>query len=324
MESLVSKIKKNINPNILGLIGHTPLVQLNKTTAEIPAKVYAKLEFFNPTLSTKDRIVQRIIEDAELKGLIKRGSVLVEATSGNTGISIAVLSRIKGYKCILCVKDTIANEKLEFLKTLTEEIVVCPANVLPDHPESYYSKAKEIVKNTPGAYYINQNFNPLNLQTHYNTTGREIWEAMRGEITHLIAAGSTGGTISGIGKFLKEQNPDIKVIGVDTQDSILKYYHEHRTFDPHKRYRSGIPGVGKNIITGNFDFDIIDEFVIVDKENSAHWAKKLLLEDGIWAGQSSGATLHGLWNVRERLNENDRVVVIFPDHGSRYLTDMYC
>ncbi|HHH53642.1 MAG TPA: cysteine synthase family protein [Bacteroidetes bacterium] len=309
--------------NILSLIGNTPLVKLNNTAKEMKGEVFAKLEFYNPTLSTKDRIALKIIEDAESKGLLKEGSILVEATSGNTGVSIAMISGIKGYKCILCVKDSISKEKYNLLKTMGAELVLCPSNVMPDHPDSYYSKAKSIAENTPNAYYVNQNFNKLNMLAHYETTGKEIWEQTKGKITYLIAAGSTGGTISGTGKYLKEKNPDIKVIGVDTKESILKYYHENGEFDNEKIYKSGIEGVGKNIITGNFDFDIIDEFIYVDKEESAEYARKLVLEDGIWAGHSSGAALQGLFEIKDRLNKNDLVVVIFSDHGSRYLSKIF-
>ncbi len=309
--------------NILETIGKTPLVKLNKIVHAIEANVYAKLEFFNPSLSTKDRIVLRIIENAETKGILSKNSVLVEATSGNTGASIAMIARIKGYSCVLCVKDTIAKEKYNMLKTLGAEIVLCPSNVMPDHPDSYYSKAKTIAGNMKNAYYVNQNFNKLNTLAHYETTGKEIWEQTKGQITHLIAAGSTGGTISGAGKYLKEKNPSIKIIGVDTKKSIVKHYHETGTFDRDKIYKSGIEGVGKNIITGNFDFDIIDEFIYVDKDKSAEFARQLVIDDGIWAGHSSGAAIQGLFEIKDRFNKNDLVVVIFPDHGSRYLSKIF-
>jgi len=309
--------------NILELIGNTPLVKLNKIVASLDAQVYAKLEYYNPSLSTKDRIALKIITDAESKGLLKKGGTLVEATSGNTGASIALISQVKGYKCVLCVKDTISKEKYNLLKTFGAKLVLCPANVMPDHPDSYYSKAEAIVDKTPDAYYVNQNFNKLNKQAHYETTGKEIWEQTNGKVTYLIAAASTGGTISGVGTYLKEKNPGIKIIGVDTKESILKHYHENNDFDKNKMYRSGIEGVGKNIITGNFDFDIIDEFIYVDKEDSAENVRKLVLDDGIWAGHSSGAALQGLFNIKNRLNKNDFVVVIFSDHGSRYLSKIF-
>ncbi len=309
--------------NILTLIGNTPMVQLNKITSGIRGKVFAKLEFYNPTLSTKDRIVLRIIEEAESKQLLKKGGVLVEATSGNTGASVAMLAGVKGYRCILCVKDTIAKEKYNMLRAMGAELVLCPSNVMPDHPDSYYSKAKSIVANTPNAYYVNQNFNKLNMLAHYESTGKEIWNQTNGKVTHLIAAASTGGTITGIGKYLKEKNPEVKVIGVDTVDSILKYYHENRKFDKNKIYKSGIEGVGKNIITGNFDFDIIDEFIYVDKEKSAENVRNLVLTDGIWAGHSSGAALQGLFEIKDRLSEKDLAVVVFSDHGSRYLSKVF-
>ncbi len=305
--------------SILQLIGNTPLVKLNKVVKSIPASVYAKLEFYNPSLSTKDRIVLKIVKEAEAHGLIKEGSILVEATSGNTGVSIAMISRIKGYKCILCVKDSISKEKYNILSSMGAQIILCPTDVLPDHPDSYYSRAKQIADATPNAFYVNQNFNKLNMQAHYETTGKEIWRQTKGKISYLIAAGSTGGTISGTGRYLKEQNPSIHIIGVDTKDSILKEYHENGHYDKKKIYKSNIVGVGKNIITDNFDFNIIDEFITVDTEESKRLSGSLLLDEGIWAGWSSGAALHALFLIKDRLTEQDTVVVVFPDHGSRYI-----
>ncbi len=306
--------------NILDLIGNTPLVKLNKTASFTGAQVYAKLEFFNPGLSTKDRIVWRIVEDAESKGLIGKGGTLVEATSGNTGISIAVIAGLRGYKCILCVKDTITEAKHSLLKSMGAELVLCPSDVPPDDPRSYYSKAKEIAGQMPGAFYVNQNFNPLNTQAHYETTGKEIWQQTAGKITHLISACSTGGTISGTGKYLKEQNPDVRIIGVDTRSSLLKFYHEHGYLEKNKKYKADVVGVGKNIITGNLDLDVIDEFVYVDRESSIAYAKELMRSDGIWAGHSSGAVLQGLFEIKDRLDKDALVVLIFSDHGSRYLS----
>jgi cystathionine beta-synthase len=309
--------------NILHLIGNTPLVKLNNMVRELKPEVFAKLEFYNPSLSTKDRIVKNIIDQAEAEGLIEKGGTLVEATSGNTGASLAMLARVRGYQCILCVKDTVAKEKVQMLKTFGAEIVLCPANVLPDHPDSYYSKAKSIAEHTENAFYVNQNFNTLNRSAHYHGTGKEIWEQTAGKVTHLIASGSTGGTISGAGRYLKEKNPDIKVIGTDTKDSLLKHFHENHSYDKNKIYKSEIEGVGKNIVTGNFDFDIIDEFIYVTKEESAACSRKLVLEDGIWAGHSSGATLQALSTISDHLTEKDTVVLVFSDHGSRYLSKIY-
>lgn len=309
--------------NILQLIGNTPLVKLNNIVREIKAEVFAKLEFYNPSLSTKDRIVKKIIEQAEAEGKIKKGGTLVEATSGNTGASLAMLARIKGYHCILCVKDTAAKEKLQLLKTFGAEVVLCPANVLPNHPDSYYSRAKTIAEKTENAFYVNQNFNTLNRSAHYSGTGKEIWEQSSGKVTHLIASGSTGGTISGAGRYLKEKNPGIKVIGTDTKDSLVKHFHENHSYDKNKIYKSEIEGVGKNIVTGNFDFDLIDEFIYVTKEESAAFVRRLVLEDGIWAGHSSGATLQALYSISDDLTEKDTVVLVFSDHGSRYLSKIF-
>ena len=317
------KYDKSAKENTFELIGETPLVQLNKLVESIHPNVFAKLELCNPSLSTKDRIVYRIIKDAEEKGLIKKNDHLVEATSGNTGISLAMMAGIRGYKCILFVKDTITKEKYDLLKTFGAQIELCQADLLPDDPNSYYSRAKSYAKNTPDAFYINQNFNPLNTQVHFETTGPEIWEQTQGKVTHLIASGSTGGTISGIGKYLKQQNPDIKVIGVDTKESILKHYHDKGSFDSKMRYKSGIVGVGKNIITGNFDFELIDEFVYVDYEESAEYARQLMRLEGIWAGHSSGAAIQGLFEVQDKLTKDDTVVLVFSDHGSRYMTNIF-
>lgn len=309
--------------NILETIGQTPLVQLNKLVESIDATVCAKLEFFNPGLSTKDRIVMKIITDAEERGLINGESTLIDATSGNTGISIAMAAKVKGYKCILCVKDSIAEEKMQMLKSLEAEVVLCPAGVDPEHPDSYYSKAEELSDTIPNAFYVNQNFNPLNKQAHYETTGPEIWKQSQGKVTHLIASCSTGGTLSGSGRFLKEMNSDIKVYGVDTEGSVLKPFHEHGTFEHVAVGSSKISGVGKNIITDNVDFEIIDEFIRVDVKGSTILTKRLLREDGIWAGHSSGAVLQALFDIKDTLKNEDLVVLIFPDHGSRYVHKLY-
>lgn len=309
--------------NILETIGETPLVKLNKIVESIDATVCAKLEFFNPGLSTKDRIVMKIIEDAERQNLINGHTTLIDATSGNTGISIAMAARVKGYKCILCVKDTIAKEKYQLLKSLDAEIVLCPASASPEDPDSYYSQATALSESIPGAFYVNQNFNPLNKQAHYETTGPEIWQQTDGKVTHLIASCSTGGTLSGSGRYLKEKNPDIKVYGVDTEGSVLKPYHEQGEYDEEKVSSSKISGVGKNIITDNVDFDVIDRFIRVDVAGSTELTKKLIVEEGIWAGHSSGAVLQALFDIQDELKSDDLVVLVFPDHGSRYMQKLF-
>lgn len=309
--------------NILETIGETPLVRLNKLVDSIEATVCAKLEFFNPGLSTKDRIVMKIITEAEKNGLIQPGATLIDATSGNTGISIAMVAKVKGYKCILCVKDSIAEEKHQMLKSLEAEVRLCPAKADPESPESYYSQAQHLADTIPGAYYVNQNFNPLNKQAHYETTGPEIWRQTDGKVTHLIASCSTGGTLSGSGRFLKEMNPNIKIYGVDTEGSVLKPYHEHGSFDESKVGSSKISGVGKNIITENVDFEIINEFIRVDVKGSTRLIKELIKQEGIWAGHSSGAVLRALFDIKDTLKPDDFVVLIFPDHGSRYIHKLY-
>ena len=249
---------QGITNNILQLVGQTPLVKLHQITKDFQGEYYAKLEAFNPGHSAKDRIALHIIEDAEKKGIIKKGSTIVETTSGNTGFSLAMISIVKGYKCILAVSDKSSVDKIDMLKSMGAEVHVCPAYVAPDDPRSYYSVAKAIHKKTKNSVYINQYFNELNIEAHYRTTGPEIWEQTNGKITHLIAASGTGGTISGSGKYLKEQNPDIKIMGVDAIGSVLKKYHETGVFDKNEISPYKIEGLGKNLIPSATDFDMID------------------------------------------------------------------
>lgn len=316
---------KNVYHNILELIGNTPLVKLNRITAEIPATVYAKLESFNPGHSTKDRIAIHIIENAERKGLLTSDSVIVETTSGNTGFSIAMVSIVKGYRCILAVSDKTKAEKISYLKALGATVHVCPANVPADDPRSYYEVAKRIAKETPNSIYINQYFNELNIDAHYTTTGPEIWEQTEGKITHLFACTGTGGTISGTAKYLKEQNPDIKVIGVDADGSILKGYHETGKINTLDIKPYQIEGMGKNLIPSALLFDKIDEFVRVNDELSAYRTREIALKEAIMGGYTTGAVTQGLMQYAKAhpFKETDVVVLIFPDHGSRYLTKVY-
>ncbi|CAM3478176.1 PLP-dependent cysteine synthase family protein [Elizabethkingia occulta] len=315
----------NVFDNILGLIGNTPMVRLNRVTNHIPATVYAKLESYNPGHSTKDRIAIHIIEAAEKKGILKPGATIVETTSGNTGFSIAMVSIIKGYKCILAVSDKTKPEKIAYLKALGATVYVCPASVPADDPRSYYEVAKKVASETPNSIYINQYFNELNIEAHYQNTGPEIWEQTEGKITHIFACCGTGGTLSGSAKFLKEQNSDIKVIGVDADGSILKTYHETGEIDKDEIHSYQIEGLGKNLIPGALLFDQVDEFVRVNDENSAYATRDIALKEGIMGGYTTGAVVQALKQYAEthEFSKDDLVVLIFPDHGSRYITKVY-
>ncbi len=315
----------NVYNNILELIGNTPMVKLNTVVKDIPANVYAKLESCNPGHSTKDRIALHIIENAERQGILKRDSVIVETTSGNTGFSVAMVSIVKGYKCILAVSDKTKAEKIAYLKALGAQVYICPANVSAEDPRSYYEVAKRIAAETPNSVYINQYFNELNIDAHYQTTGPEIWEQTDGKVTHVFACTGTGGTLSGSAKFLKEKNPNIKIIGVDAVGSILKSYHE--TGEVHKEdikpYQ--IEGMGKNLIPTALLFDKIDEFVRVNDEMSAYRTREIALKEAIMGGYTTGAVTQALIQYANAhpFTENDLVVLIFPDHGSRYITKVY-
>ena len=315
----------NVYDNILGLIGHTPLVKLNSVTKDIPATVYAKLESCNPGHSTKDRIALHIIEAAEKKGLLGPGSTIVETTSGNTGFSIAMVSIIKGYKCILAVSNKTKAEKIAYLKALGATVYICPANVPADDPRSYYEVAKRIAAETPKSIYINQYFNELNIDAHYQTTGPEIWEQTEGKITHLIACTGTGGTLSGSAKFLKEKNPNIKIIGVDASGSILKGFHETGSINKDEIHPYQIEGMGKNLIPSALLFDKVDEFVRVNDEMSAYRTREIALKEAIMGGYTTGAVTQGLLQYANshEFSKDDLVVAIFPDHGSRYITKVY-
>ena len=278
---------------------------------------FAKLEGFNPGHSTKDRIALHIIEEAEKSCLLKPGNTIIETTSGNTGFSVAMVSIIKGYECILAVSSKSSNDKIDMLKSMGAKVYVCHANVSADDPRSYYNVAKRLHEEIKGSVYINQYFNDLNIDAHYQTTGPEIWEQMHGQITHLIACSGTGGTISGTAKYLKEKNPSIQIIGVDAYGSVLKKYHETKEFDSNEIYPYRIEGLGKNLIPTATDFDVIDRFVKVTDEESAHTARMISREEAIFVGYTCGAAWQA---VIQLVNENyfkptDKVVVIFPDHG---------
>ena len=311
--------------NVLSLIGNTPLIRLNKITESLPGNFYAKVEAFNPGHSTKDRIALYIIEEAERQGILSPGDTIIETTSGNTGFSLAMVSIIKGYNCILAVSSKSSKDKIDMLRSLGAKVYVCPAHVSADDERSYYNVAKRLHEETKGSIYINQYFNQLNIDAHYKTTGPEIWEQTNGKITHLIACSGTGGTISGAAKFLKEKNPNIRVLGVDAFGSVLKKYHETKEFDANEIYPYRIEGLGKNLIPTATDFDLIDHFVKVTDEESAHTTRDIVKREGLFVGYTSGAVMQAIKQYAEEgeFTEESNVIAIFPDHGSRYMSKVF-
>lgn|SRR5690554_736041 len=317
--------KINAYNNLLELIGNTPLIKLNKIADPLNGNFYAKVEGFNPGHSSKDRIALYIIEEAERRGILGKGSTIIETTSGNTGFSLAMISIVKGYNCILAVSSKSSKDKIDMLRSMGAKVYVCPAHVSPDDPRSYYEVAKRLHEETENSVYINQYFNALNTEAHYKSTGPEIWEQTGGLITHLVACSGTGGTISGVAKYLKEQNPKIRVIGVDAYGSVLQKYHETGELDSKEIYPYRIEGLGKNLIPTATDFEVIDEFIKVTDEESAHTAREISKSEGIFAGYTSGAVMQAVkqLNKRGEFDKNSNVVVIFPDHGSRYMSKIY-
>ena len=311
--------------NVLELIGNTPLIKLNKVTENLIGNFYAKVESFNPGHSTKDRIALYIIEQAEKQGILSPGDTIIETTSGNTGFSLAMVSIIKGYDCVLAVSSKSSKDKIDMLRTMGAKVYVCPANVTADDERSYYSVAKRLHEETKGSVYINQYFNQLNIDAHYKSTGPEIWEQTSGKITHLVACSGTGGTISGTAKFLKEKNPNIRILGVDAFGSVLKKYHETKEFDNDEIYPYRIEGLGKNLIPTATDFDIIDKFTKVTDEASAHKAREIAKREGLFVGYTSGATIQAVHQFADEgeFDEKSNVVIIFPDHGSRYMSKVF-
>ena len=310
---------------VLELIGNTPLIKLNKVTENYIGNFYAKVESFNPGHSTKDRIALYIIEEAEKKGILTPGDTIIETTSGNTGFSLAMVSIIKGYHCVLAVSSKSSKDKIDMLRTMGAKVYVCPANVSADDERSYYSVAKRLHEETKGSVYINQYFNQLNIDAHYKSTGPEIWEQTSGKITHLVACSGTGGTISGTAKFLKEKNPNIRILGVDAFGSVLKKYHETKEFDNDEIYPYRIEGLGKNLIPTATDFDIIDKFTKVTDEASAHKAREIAKKEGLFVGYTSGATIQAVEQFSDEgeFTAQSNVVIIFPDHGSRYMSKVF-
>ncbi|WP_034059053.1 PLP-dependent cysteine synthase family protein [Lacinutrix jangbogonensis] len=317
--------EKQVFDNVLDLVGNTPMIRLKKMTSEFKGDFLAKVEAFNPGHSSKDRIALYIIEQAEKQGILKPGDTIIETTSGNTGFSIAMVSVIKGYDCILAVSSKSSPDKIDMLKNMGAKVYVCPANVSADDPRSYYQVAKRLHDEMKGSVYINQYFNQLNIDAHYASTGPEIWNQTEGKITHLVACSGTGGTISGTAKYLKEQNPNIKIIGVDAFGSVLKKFHETKEFDEKEIYPYRIEGLGKNLIPTATDFDAIDKFIKVTDEESAHTAREIAKTEGLFVGYTSGAAMQALKQLDAdgEFKDTDTIVVIFPDHGSRYMSKIY-
>jgi cystathionine beta-synthase len=309
--------------NILETIGNTPLVKLNTVTKDIPGTILAKIETTNPGNSIKDRMALKMIEDAEKSGQLRPGGTIIEGTSGNTGMGLAIAAIIKGYKCIFTTTDKQSKEKIDALKAFGAEVIVCPTDVDPEDPRSYYSVSSRLEREIPNAWKPNQYDNLSNTQANYEQTGPEIWEQTEGKVTHLVVGVGTGGTICGAGKFLKEQNPAIKVWGIDTYGSVFKKYKETGEFDKNEIYPYVTEGIGEDFLPKNVDFDIIDHFEKVTDRDAAVMTLEIARKEGIFVGNSAGAAVAGLLQMGEKLSEDDVVVIIFHDHGSRYMGKMF-
>ena len=315
-------VKKRYD-NVLETIGNTPLIYLHKVSDDLGTNVWAKVESFNPGLSAKDRIALHMVEQAERAGRLKPGGTLIEATSGNTGLSLAMIAAIKGYKCVLTVTSKVSQEKINLLKAMGAEVVICPKDAKPDAPNSYYKMAETLSKEIPNSLYVNQNFNTENLEAHYLTTGPEIWDQTEGQITHLVGSTGTGGTLCGTARYLKEQNPRVEVIAVDAYGSVLQKYWETGIYDEKEIYSYRIEGTGKNIIPANVDVEVIDHYEKVPDKESAFMTREIALNEGLLVGYSSGANVYALYQARARFRPDDCVVVIICDHGSRYLGKVF-
>ncbi len=310
--------------SIIETIGNTPLVKLNKIFKGIPGTVLAKVEYFNPGNSTKDRMALKMVEDAEAAGILKPGGTIIEGTSGNTGMGLALAAIAKGYRCIFTMADKQSQEKIDILRAVGAEVIVCPTNVAPDDPRSYYSVARKLNKEIPNSIYPNQYDNPSNAKAHYLATGPEIWKQTEGKITHYVATVGTGGSMCGTSKFLKEQNPNIISVGIDTYGSVFKKYKETGIFDENEIYPYLTEGFGEDILPKNVDFDVIDQFIKVTDKDGALMTRRLSREEGMFVGWSSGSAVHGaLEYAREHLKKDDVMVILLPDHGTRYLAKVY-
>jgi cystathionine beta-synthase len=309
--------------NILETIGNTPLIKLNNITKDLPCTVLAKVEYFNPGHSIKDRMAVKMLEVAEREGKLKPGGTIIEGTSGNTGMGLALAAIVKGYKCIFTTTDKQSKEKADILKAVGAEVIVCPTNVEPDDPRSYYSVSKRLSQEVPNSWYVNQYDNLANRQAHYEQTGPEIWEQTEGKITHLVVATGTGGTIIGTGKYLKEKNPDIKVWAIDSYGSLLKKYFDTGEIDEDEVYPYISEGFGEDFIPANYDMKYIDAFTKVTDKDGAVMARRIAKEEGLFCGYSAGSCLQGLLQLKGSLKKDDLVVCIFHDHGSRYVAKIY-
>jgi len=308
---------------ILETIGNTPLVQINNITKDIPGTFLIKVETFNPGHSIKDRMALKMVEDAEKVGLLQKGGTIIECTSGNTGMGLALAASVKGYKCIFTTTDKQSKEKIDILKALGAEVLVCPTDVTPEDSRSYYSVAKRLSEEIENSFWFNQYDNLSNRQAHYESTGPEIWRQTEGKITHLIVGVGTGGTISGTGKFLKNKNPKIQVLGIDTFGSVFKKYHETGIFDKEEIYPYVTEGIGEDIIPKNVDFSVINYFEKVTDQAGALMARRLAKEEGLLLGYSAGSAVAGLCQLKDRFKKDDVVVIIIHDHGSRYIGKIY-
>ena len=313
----------HVYDNVLAAIGHTPLIRLNRLTHEVKAIVYAKVESVNPGNSIKDRMAVRMIEDAEKSGALKPGGTIIEGTSGNTGMGLAIAAIVKGYKCIFTTTDKQSKEKADAMRAFGAEVIVCPTDVDPEDPRSYYSVSSRLVRETPNAWKANQYDNLSNSEAHYETTGPEIWEQTEGRIDHLVVGVGTGGTICGAGKYLKEKKPSVRCWGIDTYGSVFKKYKEQGIFDKHEIYPYVTEGIGEDFLPKNVDFSVIDHFEKVTDRNAAIYTREIALKEGIFAGNSAGSAIAGLLQLKDRFKAGEVVVVIFHDHGTRYLGKMF-
>jgi len=309
--------------NILDTIGDTPLIKLNKVTQSLPCTVLAKVEYFNPGNSIKDRMALKMLEVAEQEGKIKPGGTIIEGTSGNTGMGLALAACVKGYKCIFTTTDKQSKEKADILKAVGAEVIVCPTNVEPEDPRSYYSVSKRLAKEIPNSWYVNQYDNLANRLAHYEQTGPEIWEQTEGKITHLVVATGTGGTIIGTGQYLKEKNPAVQVWAIDSFGSLLKKYFDTGEIDNKEVYPYVSEGFGEDFVPANYDMKYIDLFEKVTDKDGAIMARRIAKEEGIFCGYSAGSCLQGLMQLKDKLKKDDVVVCIFHDHGSRYVAKVY-
>lgn len=310
--------------SIIETIGNTPMVRLNKIFKNLPGTYLAKVEYFNPGNSTKDRMALKMVEDAEKAGLLKPGGTIIEGTSGNTGMGLALTAAAKGYKCIFTMADKQSQEKINILRAVGAEVVVCPTNVEPDDPRSYYSVARKLSQEIPNSIYPNQYDNPSNAQAHYETTGPEIWHQTDGKVTHYVATVGTGGSMCGTARFLKEKNKNIVTVGIDTYGSVFKKYKETGIFDENEIYPYLTEGFGEDILPKNVDFDLIDLFIKVTDKDGALMARRLAREEGLFVGWSSGSAVHGAMEyAQQHLTEKDVMVILLPDHGTRYLAKIY-